>query len=853
MDSATFVLVRTNMRSPLRLLISLLVASTCFAPRMMADLGSAKSFVVLSSRGTVVFQNRDNVSKATFPGSVTCPNAAGCTMRIGGKTILMGRGNATAPDQVAGDLIASATASQGLNCSGLKPGTTAICLGNTSSIAGACVTGGGGVSNPTDCATVDTSGTNPEVANLLPKAGPDAAAFSAFLAALTPTQTLQAISVASGGSYTITANAGLNVISVPSIVIGSGAQFSIAGSSGAQVVINIGSSVTPGALIQNFSSSVLLAGGITADNVVFNVLGGNGTQLVQLGNTVTFNGTILAPQQGLVLGDGATSQPTVINGALLFGNNVAIGNNVTLNFFPLAQIVRAGTAAPVAVVDLTQLPPPAPRTGNSSVEADADFTEPVIENAPTETSSQVGSPVSLATTIATATATANTPTTNTPADPLHASPVILGLSNVNGKTPPDTQIAVGQNSILEMVNVSGRIFDKSTGNTLQTFDIGRLFNTSQGQGTDPRVVYDAGSHHFFAAYELRTAGGDTIRLAVADDPTIINGVLQTPWNWTIFTIATNNVDTCFDQPKLGFSDDKVTLSWNDYSNASSCSNHNAPFAGSEYFVVDKASLSTNSAHWQNWGPDSNRFQIVPVQSLTPTTVQYAAYHPLNGIAAPLPGNTIFKVMAFTGDVANGVNFTEQSYVIRNTPLPPAARQPAGGNPSLETGGTRLLTAVWQNDNLWGTMNQGCTPVGDTRTRSCGRLVEISTGTNSLLEDLDLQITPINGVGVDVYYPAVTMDGGGNAFFGFTFSSTALNPSAGVLGIPNGNFFGQTAIVYQEGTAVYSVKDTTGAFTNRWGDYSGAAPDPTDPNVVWMAQEYSAGDWATSIAKVYFGP
>jgi hypothetical protein len=356
MRSKTLTCITTNTLLPtkitksteLRSFLLTIVGTISFAPQLMADLGSAKSFVVLSSGGSVTFQNRDAVTKTTITGATTCPEAAGCIMRLGGSTILIGRGNSTGADQISGDLIAGATASQGLNCSGQKPGTTAICLGNITSVAGACVTGGGGVSNSTDCASVNTTGTNVEVANILAKAGPDAAAFSAFLAALPATQTLAAINVVLGGGTTITANAGLNVVAVPSIVIGSGGTLTINGPSSAQIVINVGSVASPGVLTLALSANVQLSGGITPDRVVFNVLGGGG-QFVQLGNTITFNGTILAPQQGLVLIDGATSHPTIINGALLFGHNVSIGNNVNVNFYPLAQIVRFETAMPLTL------------------------------------------------------------------------------------------------------------------------------------------------------------------------------------------------------------------------------------------------------------------------------------------------------------------------------------------------------------------------------------------------------------------------------------------------------------------------------------------------------------------------
>ena len=836
----------TNSRK-LRWLIFAVVASITFAPPLMADLGSAKSFVVLSSGGNVTLQNRNAIRKPTIAGATTCPAAAGCTMRVGGNTILMGRGNSTGANQIAGDLIARATASQGLNCAGSPPGTTAICLGNISSVSGDCITGGGAVSYPTACAGgLDTSGTNPAVAALLPQAGPDAAAFSASLAALAATQTLSAINLPFGGSATITANASLNVISVPSIVIGSSATLTISGGSGAQVVVNVGGSSTAGALTLNLSARVLLAGGITPDRVVFNVLGGAGN-FVQLGNTITFNGTILAPQQSLALSDGATSRPSTINGSLLFGLNVSIGNNVNINFYPPAQIVQPVVFTSVTTVDVMQLPTPIPSTGPSEG-ADAESEEPIIEELPPTTGQlsplAVASPLTIA-----ASAVLASPSE----DPLETGVAFDGLGNVNGKVPPDAQIAVGQNVIVEMVNVTGAVYDKASGRQLKTFDLGKMFGTNAEQGTDPQVMYDAASRHFFAVYELRTAGGDDIRLAVAADPTIVNGNLQ-QFPWTIFPIKGNNVDTCFDRPNLGFSDDKVMVSWNDYRNANSCNDLPASkFAGAEYVVADKASLFTQNGFGLIGGPDTNRFQIVPVQSLTPTATQYAAYHPLTGVGTFGGDSTHFRVMAFAGRVGSDLSLSEQGFLIRPTPKAPHARQPSGGNPEIETGDTRLLSAVWHNDYLWGTMNQGCTPLGDTAMRSCGRLVKVSTARSTLLEDRDLQVLPQNGVGVDLYFPAAILNRRGDAFFGFTVSSTTLNPTAAVFGVLNGDFNSlQSIIAYAVGTQVYSVKNRAGAFFNRWGDYSGAAIDPVDPNAVWVAQEYSRGDWGTAIARAFFG-
>ncbi|MGH9642579.1 MAG: hypothetical protein ACRD3Q_09140, partial [Terriglobales bacterium] len=55
-----------------------------------------------------------------------------------------------------------------------------------------------------------------------------------------------------------------------------------------------------------------------------------------------FNGTILAPQGQFTSGDGDTPNPVLINGALLFGASVAIGNNTNLTFYPFAGVGGGG-------------------------------------------------------------------------------------------------------------------------------------------------------------------------------------------------------------------------------------------------------------------------------------------------------------------------------------------------------------------------------------------------------------------------------------------------------------------------------------------------------------------------------
>jgi choice-of-anchor A domain-containing protein len=222
-----------------------------------------------------------------------------------------------------------------LNCAGNPPGTTIICLGNDSEIAGQCITGGGAVSSPSECAAgTDTSGTNPELTVTYTQAGADAATFSTNLASLGATQSLAAITLGSHGAMTISGGAGINVIALPSITTGTKATITINAGAAEIVIINVGTVTDPGSVQLGNGASVLLTGGITPDRVIFNLVGA--ATNAQLGNNTVFNGTILAPQGQFTSGDGDTPSPVLINGSLLFGGSVAIGNNTNLNFYPFA-------------------------------------------------------------------------------------------------------------------------------------------------------------------------------------------------------------------------------------------------------------------------------------------------------------------------------------------------------------------------------------------------------------------------------------------------------------------------------------------------------------------------------------
>jgi hypothetical protein len=416
------------------------------------------------------------------------------------------------------------------------------------------------------------------------------------------------------------------------------------------------------------------------------------------------------------------------------------------------------------------------------------------------------------------------------------------LGNVDAKVPSDTQLAVGPTRIIELVNISGQIYDKAGNAVLGSpFDLGSFFLCgASGIGTDPRVHYDAGSSRFYAAYECLTAGGDATKLAVSDDS-------DPEGSWTVYDIANNSSNVLQDQEKLGYTNDKVTLSWNNYDGTKSPK----PFLGVVTAVVNKAELVAGGTITVfTFNQDSGKFQVVPATSLSSVNDQYAMWR---GI-----GSTDVKVLTITGvPGVSTVSQSENSIAIGTADSPPAAAQPSGGDPSITTNDDRMLSVAWQNGHLWGVFNVKCTPPNDSTTRACQRYIQVSTnGGQSLVTNFNLGMT-----GGDIYFGSVALNDEDDLFSGFTASSSSIFATGVAIGVPGGNFQPvTTGDFFYAGTQAYvcgcGSSGSPPVLNSRWGDYSGTARDPSNPKDVWTVQQaggFSGGDWGTGMDRVTLSP
>jgi hypothetical protein len=428
--------------------------------------------------------------------------------------------------------------------------------------------------------------------------------------------------------------------------------------------------------------------------------------------------------------------------------------------------------------------------------------------------------------------------TGTNLETLQAFPASSFATDPAQLAPPDTQVAVGPAHVTEAVNSVLRIWSRTQA-AVASYDLNRFFSVPAGfMFTDPRLLFDtASSRWFLSGLSVDATSDSNVYLAVSAsaDPTAA---------WTVYHLA-SATGVVTDQPKIGVSDDKLAISWNDFAGSQ--------FVGQETWILQKSDLLAGAnVSETRFATDSSRFDIVPVLSLSSTGTEYLAYNNTCSLAAGTGSGSCttrspaLGIVAITGTPATGnVTWTETDPALSQTNSPPNAVQPSGA--AIDTGDDRLLSAVWRNGTLATSATDACLVSG--LVQSCLRLVEAATSTSTVLTDGDL-----GNAGADLYYPAITLDGAGVPYVAATLSSTSLYPSVAAFGqpTPSGPYIA-TDVWSGAGTYQCSFCGTGG---NRWGDYSGAAVDPLHPDDVWVAGEYGTAtggdDWGTAVGELTFG-
>ena len=202
--------------------------------------------------------------------------------------------------------------------------------------------------------------------------------------------------------------------------------------------------------------------------------------------------------------------------------------------------------------------------------------------------------------------------------------------------------------------------------------------------------------------------------------------------------------------------------------------------------------------------------------------------------------TISYVIQDTHVAPDGIQSIEQSTTTRQQTATTAAEEP-----KVSTGDARIQSAIWYQGKLWLAFNDGCFINGDTKSRSCIRLIQIDTITNRVIQDFD-----IGALASSLYYPAISINRDrGNLGIIFGYSSHSIYPSILV----------STLLSNDDDDELNSIKElqvlklgTANELSNRYGDYFAASSDPLNGSIIWVAGEYhhSMATWSTYIGQLY---
>jgi hypothetical protein len=411
-------------------------------------------------------------------------------------------------------------------------------------------------------------------------------------------------------------------------------------------------------------------------------------------------------------------------------------------------------------------------------------------------------------------------------------------------SPPDVQVAAGTKYVVEMVNLDGAIYTKN-GTLVKSFGLEFLFNpTAKGlqslnvSMSDPVLLFDSTSGRWFASISDITAHSIRVAVSITDDPT---------GTWRLYNFPFEpQPSNCSDQPFIGLSDDKFVVTVNDWSHGCNWLSDNQPpeFRGVQFTVADKSDLvgGSQTVRSMQSEPDLGYFSLHPVITLSPTTtLLIASVGDFN--------HTNVQVFHIDGPL-NNLHIGLVSYFIYSTHVPPDGIQSIAQSTSLitreehriSTGDARLESAAWYQGKLWLAFNDGCFIIGDTKSRSCIRLVQIDTIANSILQDFD-----VGARASSLYYPAISIDKAGNLGIVFGYSSHSVYPSILVSTQFSNDNLGSIK------NPQYLKLGSTNELSNRYGDYFAASFDPSGISVIWVAGEYhSAATWSTYIGQLYTG-
>ena len=439
----------------------------------------------------------------------------------------------------------------------------------------------------------------------------------------------------------------------------------------------------------------------------------------------------------------------------------------------------------------------------------------------------------------------------TVATPANVSPSWNGIYQT-GVTPPDANGAVGPNSYLETINTKFAIYTRS-GSLIKSGSLASLTGITNHSLSDPNVKYDVrtGRFYYSAVYFDSLSLSDN-GLAVGFSKTANP---KSAKDFCKYRVSYGGALP--DYPKLGDSGDFVLVGYNEFSS------RGKTYDGSEVFWLGKppSGAGCPAASTFKYGFSGFLHNADTNKTLTATPVPADLVDDSNGAgyvvgnadltAAPYTGGagflTVFKVT--TDATGNAVFSAPVSVSVGTYGMPPNAPE-AGSSSLLDTLDGRLesaVAAIDPNHNgsiaLW--TAHAVASSGGLRAEE--RWYEIDPNTGAVL-----QSGAASDPSLFVWNGAISSDRNGTGAGAFGADM--------VMGVNTSSSSTYPAIrfVSKKGTDAQSpltpLVQSAGPDQDfscspcRWGDYSGASPDPSSTGTVgkvWLSNQYNVSSATTS--------
>lgn len=426
-----------------------------------------------------------------------------------------------------------------------------------------------------------------------------------------------------------------------------------------------------------------------------------------------------------------------------------------------------------------------------------------------------------------------------------------------GGTPPDTTGAIGPDRYIEAVNTQYAIYSRA-GALVNSGSLSSLTGISGGlfgySLSDPQMMWDAKTQRFYYA-------------AVYYDAFLFDTGIAVGWSKTASPASSN--DFCKyaiqfggdlpDYPKLGDSSDFLLYGYNKFSDFGST------YAGSEFVTLNKPPAGSDCASTSAFAVYTsgtlhnadNSLAATPVPANLVDDSNGTGYLVANADLSVTPSAAFASVYSVStnGTDANGIPVPSFS-AATNVPVSPYA-MPAnapenGSSYRLDTLDGRFEAAVAAVDP-----GQGNTMAVWTAHAVFGgagaeeRWYEIDPATGSLL-----QSNAVSSGSLFIWNGAISSDRANNGTAGAFGDSMAMSVSTSST-----TTYPAIQFVWKKGTSAQSpltnLVQATGANVDfscsdtapcRWGDYSGASPDPAatgSVGKVWLANQYNLAGGTTA--------